>query len=316
MRHFTLLLILCTVVLAKGAAVGAPGKIDLEVWKKYRDQVVHPATTIKPADLERARRNQELYPWARAYVQRLRTDCDRIVTKVSPEYLQHMVERTSPGCTGPCPACRAKGLPWHPNGQWSWSESQPDQLTCRVCNTVFPHPDFPEEVVLQSKWDPEQKFTFVGGEPFNCFGYLARPSLSGIIRERKLSAVTSYLNTLTIGYALTGDPRYAEGVRLILLRFAEVLPRYLVRAGYGYGETADCDPHLAAENISNLPTDELVVPPNKPDRRLHTGYWSASRIGSAGMDGGWVSRVALAYDLTCTARRDGTPIYSAAERER
>ncbi|MDP6780033.1 MAG: heparinase II/III family protein, partial [Candidatus Latescibacteria bacterium] len=128
--------------------------------------------------------------------------------------------------------------------------------------------------------------------------------------------VTGKLNTLATAYAFSGDVSYARSVRAILLRFAEVFPNYLVRAGYGYGEYADCDPHIASERIDDLPCDELVYPPNKPDRKIWTGYWSASRIGSSGMDGGWVCSVTQAYDFTCEARDDAGPVYSEEERVR
>ncbi|MCH5372468.1 MAG: heparinase II/III-family protein, partial [Planctomycetes bacterium] len=102
--------------------------------------------------------------------------------------------------------------------------------------------------------------------------------------------------------------------KAILLRFADVFPEYLVRAGYGYGEYAGMDPHVAAERITNLPQDELVYPPNKPDRKIFTGFWSASRIGTSGTDGSWAARVTEAYDLTCTARDKGRPVYTDDER--
>ena len=76
------------------------------------------------------------------------------------------------------------------------------------------------------------------------------------------------------------------------------------------------DPHVAARQIDNLPEDELVYPPNKPDRKIYTGYWSASRIGTSGMDGGWVVPIAVAYDLTCSAQEDGSPVYSDEEKKR
>lgn len=294
-----------------------PGPTDWSDWEKYRERVVHPVGVIKPADLDRAARNIQRYPWAKSFADRTRKSGDAILTKISHEYLETMIERTTPGGTGPCPACRAKGLPWHPNGQWSWSAANPNRLACRVCRTVFPDERFPEDVVVECKWGRGQKFTFVGGDTFKCFGYTrARPSISGITRSHKINAVTGELSTLGLAYALTGDPRYARGARAILLRFAEVFPEYLVRAGYGYGEYAGMDPHKAAERINNLPEDELVYPPNKPDRKIYTGYWSASRIGTSGMDGGWVVSVATAYDLTCTAAEHGKPVYSADERRR
>jgi hypothetical protein len=285
--------------------------ISVADWEAHRFPVTRPATAIKAADLARARENAARYEWARAYVESERHRADAIVPRITPAYLTTMVEHTTPGGTGPCPACRAKGLPWHPNGQWSWSPDKPDQLTCRVCGTVFPNPEYPESIVLQSTWDPEQKFGFVGGEPFLCFGYQSRPSLTGIIRASKLNYVTNQLDTLARAYALTEDARYAGAARAILLRLAKVLPKYLVRAGYTYGEYADTDPHVAAAHIEDLPNDELVYPPNVPDRKLHTGYWSASRVGTSGMDGWWVCTVTQAYDLVCT-----DPAFSEADRHR
>jgi len=293
-----------------------PSTVSLADWEAHRFPVTHPATVIKPADLARAKANVVKYTWARGYVESARRRADVILPSITPEHLVTMVERTTPGGTGPCPACRAKGLPWHPNGQWSWSPDKPDQLTCQVCGSVFPNPEFPESIVLQSTWDPEQKFGFVAGEPFVCFGYASRPSLTGIIRARKLEYVTDQLSTLAQAYALTDDARYARAAKAILLRFAQVLPKYLVRAGYTYGEYADTDPHVAAARIDDLPNDELVYPPNVPDRKLHTGYWSASRVGTSGMDGWWVSTVTQAYDLVCSARQQGTPVFSEADRYR
>lgn len=290
---------------------------DWSAWEQFRATVRHPCAAIKPADLERARQNIEKHAWARNYANRLRSSADSISAQVTPEYLERMLEHTTPGCTGPCPACRAKGLPWHPNGQWSWNASRPDQLTCNACKTVFPNDEFPETVLVQSTWDPSQKFTFVGGDTFRCFSYTyARPSISGIIRGRKVGHIIGQLNTLGLAYAVTGDVAHARAARAILLRIAEVLPKYLVFAGYGYGEYADCDPHVAAERIDNLPVDELVYPPNKPDRRIHTGYWSASRLGSSGMDAGYVIQMAQAYDLTCDARDEKGPVYSEEDRVR
>ncbi len=309
------------IALGVGAvAVGAdstPRPTDWSDWEKYRDLVVHPATIVKPQDLARAKENIRRYAWAGRYVERLRQSADDVLKGLSREYIEQMIEPTTPGCTGPCPACRAEGLPWHPNGQWSWSVSSPNQLVCSVCKTVFPSEEFPESVVVESKWSRGQKFTFIGGETFKCFGYTrARPSLSGIIRARKVSHMTGRLDTLATAYALTEDPRYAHGAKAILLRFADVFPEYLVRAGYGYGEYAGMDPHVAAERINNLPEDELVYPPNKPNRKIYTGYWSASRIGTSGMDGGWVIRIAVAYDLTCTAKEKDAPVYSDQEKRR
>ncbi len=290
---------------------------DWGAWPVYRAQVRHPATRIQAADLLRARENIARHRWASSWAEDLLRSAEETLPLLTPEYLGAMAEVTTPGCTGPCPACRDRGLRWHPNGQWSWSPQAPEQLTCQVCKTVYPNNRYPESIEVRSTWDPRQVFRFYGGETFVCFGYThARPTFSGIIRARKLGHLTGQLRTLALAHAVNGEARYADGARRILLRLAEVLPTYLVRAGYGYGEFADCDPHAAAEHINDLPADELVYPPNKPDRKVYTGYWSASRVGSSGMDGAWVADVTLAYDLTCEAQGAGGPVYLPEERLR
>jgi len=288
---------------------------DWSAWSTYRTGVRHPCTLIQAPDLARARENLARHPWAATWAAGLKQRAEAILPPLTPEYLAVMAEVTTPGGTGPCPACRDQGLRWHPNGQWSWSPAAPEQMTCQVCKTVLPNDKYPESIEVRSTWDPRQVFRFYGGETFRCFGYAnARPTFTGIIRNHKLNHLTGQLRILALAYGIHGDPRYADGCRRILLRLAEVLPKYLVRAGYGYGEFADCDPHVAAERISALPNDELVYPPNKPDRSLYTGYWSASRVGSSGMDGGWVTAVTVAYDLTCEARDGAAAVYSAEER--
>ena len=73
----------CTwTALSVGAvAIGAdstPGPTDWSDWQKYRDQVVHPATIIKPQDLARARENIRRYAWAQRYVERLLRACREV----------------------------------------------------------------------------------------------------------------------------------------------------------------------------------------------------------------------------------------------
>lgn len=285
---------------------------DWSEWQAQRHPVQHPCSLFRPADLERARRNLAENDWARQARDRVVTAASKLAPQITDAWLDTMVPVTTAGCYGPCPACRDQGKRWHPNGQWQWSPDRPDQLVCQACKTVFPNEQYPEDIVVPSTWDPRQSFTFVGGDTFVCFGYKqARSSPAGIIRARKVTHVAYVLDTLGKAYALTEDPAYAQAARLILLRLADVFPHWLVRAGYGYNEYADCAPHAAAEQIQSLPTDELVCPPNLPDRKLYTGYWSASRVGTAGMDGTWVIRVAVAYDLMASS-----PVFSPEDRLR
>ena len=288
---------------------------DWSDWETYRSKVQHPASLFTAADLERARQNIANHKWAKKARDGIVANGDFLVPKITDTWVETMLEVTTAGCVGPCPACRAKGKRWHPNGNWAWTSRRPNELKCKACQTVYPNEKYPESISVRGTWDPRQEFTFIDGDTFVCFSYKkARSSPAGITRAKKVIHVSSVLLGLGKAYALTGDPKYAQAARPIYLRLAKVFPKWLVRAGYGYNEYADCDPHVAAERIKRLPNDELLCPPNKPDRQIHTGYWSASRVGSSGMDGGWVIRVAVAYDLMCEAKADGKPVFSAKER--
>ncbi len=307
-----------------GRAASAPGPDvgeteplhDWSDWERFRTQVVHPNGPFKPADVVRARANLARYGWARDYAAGLERAARAALPKLTPAYLAALIPETTPGDPKftPCPACRDLGKPVHPHGLWSWRDTAPDRLVCDQCRTAFPNEKYPESVALHASWKRPQTFTYCGGEPFVIFGYkTGRPSFTGNIRARSVSHLAGTARTLAEAHLLSGKVEYARGVRDILLRFAAVYPGWLVHVGYG--EYADLDPRIAARTIQQLPVDELCPPPNRPDRRLHTGYWTAGRAGGVGQESGFVRRVVEAYDFTCTARHaDGTPVYTDAER--
>jgi hypothetical protein len=315
-RRFHSLALALVVPIGALAAATEPRLPDWSAWEKYRATVAHPSGSIKPADLARARENLKLYPWAQRHAAGLERTARTAAGRLTPEFLAHMIPDTTPGDPKftPCPACRDQGKPVHPHGLWSWSSSTPDQLTCDVCATKFPHEKYPESIALRTRHGTPQTLTYYGGDPFVIFSYkTGRPSFSANIRARKVSHMAGLAHTLAEAYLLTGEPDYARGVRAILLRFAACYPHWLVHTGYG--EYADLNPHTAAQFINQLPEPELCPPPNRPDRRLHTGYWSAGRAGGVGQESGFVRRVVESYDFTCEAHNlDGTPLYTAAER--
>jgi len=289
---------------------------DWSSWPQHRASVRHPSGAIQTADLARARANLERYAWARTHLSGLERTARAALPRLTPDYLQQMIPDTTPGDPKftPCPACRDQGKPVHPHGLWSWSANQPEALTCDMCRTVFPNDRYPESVVLQTRWGRPQTLSYYGGEPFVIFSYkTGRPSFSANIRARKVAHMAGLARTLGEAFLLTGDSDYARGVRAILIRFAAAYPHWLVHTGYG--EYADMAPKTAAQFILRLPEPELCPPPNQPDRKLHTGYWSAGRAGGVGQESAFVRRVVEAYDFTCEARSaDGVPIYSDAER--
>ncbi|WP_158856463.1 heparinase II/III family protein [Lunatibacter salilacus] len=290
--------------------------LDWTDWEKYRTTVSHPCLTIKQEHLDFAKENIEKYDWAKAHFNRIHDIIQNHVGRITPEFLEMMIEETTPGdpLWTPCPSCRDKGKPVHPHGLWHWDVASPQQLECTECGVIFPNNQYPEDIVLTTKWGKSQRIAFYGGEPFVIFGYKeGRPSFSANIRSRKVQWITGLSRTLAEGFQLTGNLEYAEASRMILLRLANCYPNWLVHVGYG--EYADMDPKIAAMNINNLPSPELCPPPNEPDYRLWTGYWSAGRASGVGLESDFVRKVAAAYDLTCTAKyADGTPLYAEKEK--
>ena len=290
--------------------------IDPKIWEAHRDGVQHPAATIKAEDIARARENIARYKWAQEYSASRLKGVAGVLPKLSPAYLEQMIPETTPGdiLFTPCPACRDLGKPRLDHGNWQWNAHDPEILTCKVCETVFPNEKYPESVVLETTWGKSQTLSFYGGETFPIFGYKdGRPSFSGNIRAQKVQYMSNLCRNSAEAYALSGELEFAQTTRLILLRLSEAYPNWLIHEGYG--EYADMDPKIAAISLTALPQDELVYPPNVPDKNLYTGYWSAGRAGGVGMEGIFAQRVAEAYDLTADAKTaDGKAVYSQAEK--
>ena len=319
MKHRKLLVAFSMLVVAMNLQAAPPEPLfDWSLWEKYRDTIKHPCVILKPVDIARARENMNRYGWARSYAAGVEKNAQRYLGRLTPEFVAHMIPETTPGdpLWTPCPSCRAQGKPVHPHGLWKWTLDDADHIKCNMCGAVFPNDKYPEDIVLQTQWRKPQTITFCGGDTFVIFAYkTGRPSFSANVRARQVQWMAGYCRTLAEAHLLTGKPEYARGCRDILLRFAECYPSWLVHVGYG--EYADMDPRIAAPNINKLPEPELCPPPNKPDRRLHTGYWTAGRAGGVGMESGFVRQVVEAHDFTCTAKdADGKRIYSDADRRK
>lgn len=287
---------------------------DLSGWETHRAAVVHPAATFKAGDIANAKLNMQRFAWARTYVAGLERRA-RVLLDKDRAYFEHMIPATTP--VSPlftmCPACEA--YPMH--GRYRWSADDPDKLVCANCKTLYPNDEYPETLVHVTTWGGGQRLTAYGGKSWQFWGtgHHHTASFLGNIRARKVAHMARIARTAALVYALTDKHEYAGKVREILLRFAEVYPNYLVHTGYN--EFADMDPRIAAARITSLPADELTFEPNKPNRKLYPGYWMAGRATGVGMEGGFLTQVAEAYDLTCTATLpNGTNVYTDAERRR
>jgi hypothetical protein len=195
---------------------------DWSAWEKYRGKVSHPCLTIRNSDLEFARENIRRYGWARDYASRIENKARHYLNLATPDSLVNMIEEATPGdpLWTPCPSCRDQNKPVHPHGLWKWEVKKSDQLQCEMCGEVFPHEDYPENIIIHTKWRKPHTISYYGGETFTVFGYKkARPSFSANIRSRKVQWMANYCHTLAEAYALTGNELYATTTKAILLRF-------------------------------------------------------------------------------------------------
>lgn len=316
MLRFLSVILMLNLPLAALAARTAADEplLDWSMCQRYRQTVVHPATVIKPADLQRARENQTRYEWARQYVKQIEASAQADLQQMTPDWIAKFIPTDTPGDTlfTPCPACRDQQKPENLHGLYRWSASNPEVITCQTCGTTFPNDKYPESIVFKTKYGGGQTLSFYGGPAFNLFGFLARPSFTAKIRAHKVATASTVCARLAEAYALTGKVEYAQATRLLLLRFAQVYPNWLVHVGYG--EYADMDPHVAALNIDNLPADEITPTPGGPDRKLHSGYWQGGRATGTGMEAGFVRQMTEAYSFVCQAKDGAKPVFTEDER--
>ena len=302
-------------ILARGEEVAIPTApfsvgFSLERWAQWRDNVERPASLYKKRLLENARKNFS-QSFGYQALSSLMNNVALVMT-YTPEQIAHMIPETTPTTTNWTPSPLSdRGFP---HGDWDWSPYAPDVIIERSTGRQFPNDDFPEDIVIvATSGGKEQRLTFHRSKNWEFNGFPLATSFTGHIRARKVSYMASRVQDLGLLYALTGNIAYAKQAKAILLRFAEVYPNYLVHSGYH--EFADIDALTAAENILALPVDELVVPPNRPNRQLHAGYWMAGRATGSGMEGTFLLPVTVAYDLVADAvDENGEPLFKPEEQ--
>jgi hypothetical protein len=83
----------------------------LSDWHAFRDQIVHPASVLKPADLERARANLARHAWARRMLEDMQSSVAATLAE-GPEHVARMIPTTTPGGVlfTNCPACEGNTI--------------------------------------------------------------------------------------------------------------------------------------------------------------------------------------------------------------
>ncbi|MCC7491274.1 MAG: heparinase II/III family protein [Fimbriimonadaceae bacterium] len=300
-----------------------------------------PATLYKPRNLAIARQNLARYAWAKSLVAGWQRQT-RLVLERDRAWLEELVPQLTPGTTygQTCPVCVGEKSAM---GETAlvWDVLRPDEIKCKYCSTVFPHPDYPETGRLECPRMGQSCSYYLNdaerANPADVSGKLAfrwaswpmHTSWSGAIRERRAGWVAGQVAPLTQLYAVTGEAVYAERLVWCLDALAKAWPGWLLHS-YN-GTIADCPPAVAAAELGRNPragkfAKELIVTafPHLVDTNkdgfgeLNNGFWGAGQLHpSAGSDTSILFDCAVAYDLLRDARdAAGQPLLPAAERQR
>jgi hypothetical protein len=189
-----------------------------------------------------------------------------------------------------CPNCIGQKSPTTQHaGFWNWTVLDPDKLNCPYCGITYPHPDYPEDGSLAlPRLGQNYPFHISSGEHAsddwrdgkNASNFADIPthvSFTGEIRTAKLAWCLGQVEPLSVAYAVTGETRFAEIVRTVLSRLADVYGNYPV---FSYGqEYIDADPAYATDNIDALPTAFRRA----ASLATYTGSYGG-RTGNRGMD--------------------------------
>ncbi len=295
-----------------------------------------PVTLYKPADLENARANVERYEWARSVLEGYRRTVAYVMEQ-DRAWIEEMVPDLTPGSTygQVCPQCVGEQCSMGESGVFTWSPSNPEQLTCRYCGAVYPDPAFPETGSMTAP-RAGQTFTFYvppeeaahpedrsGKYAYRWASWPVHVSFSGLIRLQKASYVAGRALPLAKLYALTGEVEYAERCAWILDRLGRAYPGWLYHTYFG--TVIDLPPaEVAAEYGANPragkfdPEVLITAFPDDPRSLSGMGFWGAGRLhAGVGSEGSFLLNCTVAYDLIRDARHDdGTPVLSAEMDER
>lgn len=199
-RHFRSAAVLG--ILAALTSLTAEAQVD-EVFRK-----AHPILTH---DLQRPARPQ------------LESLAREIMALSDAEVLA-LVPTQTPFITSDCPAC---GNAHYTRGleRTLWKLTLPNQLTCLKCRNTFPNDKFPlnDKATFLNTLGEKVEIEFhrdAKGERF---------ALPGALQSWQNGWLIQRLDALGKLYQLTNDERYARRVALVLDRYAQVFPHYLVK---------------------------------------------------------------------------------------
>ena len=215
-----------------------------------------------------------------------------------------LVPVQTPFITSDCPACGHAGYTRGLDRN-QWKFSLPDRLTCVKCTATFPSEKYP--------LNHRETFLNTVGEKveiaFHRDATGARHALPGAIHSAQHGWLAQNLIALARLYQLTGDDRYAHRVVLVLERYAQVFPHYLVKdflqpkstePGF-VGKAKPTYVYVSTGGPWMRDGRRYAEKPSEPaasEKRTNTPYgWTQSRWGWSRWGNEFPDELLVAYDL-------------------
>ena len=189
------------------------------------ERILRPAFIYTPERIEQAKANAAKYAWADTLV----ADMIRLADEAAaqpPERLRAWFTETTPNDQTSCPGCGEYWL----NYVWTWQPEEPDQLTCTYCELVVAADTYPQNGVIR-RTSPHGDI--VPHPIYRDEAGKAYPIWQTIGYKKAVHAYT-WIEALGVGYALTGEDRYAKAATQLLYRLAEVYPGYIFHDNFRF----------------------------------------------------------------------------------
>ena len=187
------------------------------VFGQERSPDISEPFVFTPERIELAKRNAELFDWAKLEVDGLMKRADEAVRQ-SPSNLDAWFGKTTPTNQCSCPHCDAYWL----NYIWDWSPKNPDEIVCNRCDTKIDVDTYPENAVV-NRSDPEGNaipHPVYKDEDGNIF------PIRQLIAYYKSLHAYDWIESLGEAYALSANESYAITASRLLNRLATTYSSY------------------------------------------------------------------------------------------
>ncbi len=162
-----------------------------------------------------------------------------LLKKYTPEQLAALTPRQVPGNTYTnCPQCLANGVEYRWQGaerhNWQWDAKQPEQVTCKKCQTVYPNERYPmdQRRVYLNPFGGKVEIAFhkeTGGKEREFF-------LDALVDTCKDRFLRTALRHLAYAFHEKGDEKAGEAGVAILEGYAKSVPHWLTYGAHGWGQ--------------------------------------------------------------------------------